>query len=81
MRPDLGALLHDANADLALGCGGELLQTDCRGEAGGPGSDHDDVVFHPFALGPLFDHYSFLGIRGTTISDRRRSVAVVASQG
>ena len=50
MGADLGAFLDDADADFALGRGGELLQTDRRGEAGGPGPDHDHVVLHPLAL-------------------------------
>ena len=33
-----------------LGRGGELLQTDRRGEAGRPGPDDDDVVLHPLAF-------------------------------
>ena len=37
-------------ASSRLGRGGELLQTDRRGEAGRPGPDDDDVVLHPLAL-------------------------------
>ena len=50
MRADLGALLDDADAEFAARRGGELLQPDRRGEAGRPGADDDDIVFHPLAL-------------------------------
>ena len=78
MGADLRALLDDADPKLATSSGGELLQTDCRRKAGGPGSDHDNIVLHPLALGPLLAHFSFLEIRRTTISDRRRAVAMLA---
>ena len=46
MGADLGALLeHD---DRAIGV--ELLQPDCRGEAGGAGADDDNVVLHRLAF-------------------------------
>jgi hypothetical protein len=50
MRADLRALLDDTDGDLAAGLGGELLQTDRRGEAGRPGADDDHVIFHPLAF-------------------------------
>ena len=45
MRADLGALLHDHDAEF----GRELLQPDRGGEAGGAGADDHDVEFHALA--------------------------------
>src|SRR5882762_7564300 len=50
MGADLGALLDDANPELAPRRRGELLQTDRRRKTGRPGPDHDDVILHPLAL-------------------------------
>ena len=60
MRADLGALFDDADGELAASGGGELLQTDRRGEAGRPRPDHDDVVLHPLALHRRFRHSGLL---------------------
>src|SRR5207302_838638 len=70
---DLGALFDDADSDLALGRGGELLQADRRCQAGRSGADDDDVVFHLLALDPLLAHRPFLGISGANISDRGKN--------
>ena len=51
VRADLGAFLQDADGDVLAGFGGELLQADRGGEAGRPGADDDNVVFHGFARG------------------------------
>ena len=50
MRPDLGTLLEDADADLAPGLGRELFQPDRGGKAGRPAAHDHHVVFHAFAL-------------------------------
>ena len=52
---DLGAFFNHADADFTACCGGKLLQSDRRGEAGGAAADDYDVVFHRFAL-----HVAFL---------------------
>jgi hypothetical protein len=48
---DLGALLEDADGEVAAGLGGELLQADRGGEARRAGADDDDVVRHRLAFG------------------------------
>ena len=57
MRADFRALLDDADADLGLGGGRELLQTDRRREPRRPGPDDDHVVFHPLAFDLRFLRY------------------------
>ena len=40
-----------------LGCGGQLLEVDRRGQAGGAAADDDHVVFHGFARAELRDDF------------------------
>ena len=47
---DLAAFFEDADADLASLRRGELLQADGRGKACRPRADHDDIIFHRFAV-------------------------------
>ena len=51
MGADLGALFEDADAELAPGFFGELLQTDGGGEARGAGADDHHVIRHGLAFG------------------------------
>jgi len=50
MGPDFGALLDDADGDLASGGSGQLLQPDRCGEPGWAAAGRYDIVFHGFAL-------------------------------
>ncbi len=50
MRADLGALLEDADRDLATPGLGPLLEADRRGEPRRAGADDDHVVFHKLAF-------------------------------
>ena len=49
MRADSGALLDDADRNIAPSRTRELCETACRGEAGRSGTDDDDVEFHAIA--------------------------------
>ena len=48
---DLGALFEDADAELAPGFLGELLEADAGGEAGRAGADDHHVIGHRLAFG------------------------------
>jgi hypothetical protein len=48
---DLGAFFQYADAELASGLGGELLEADAGGEAGRTGADDHHVIGHRLAFG------------------------------
>ncbi len=50
MGADFRALFEHADGNVVTCFGGELLQPDRRGKAGGTGADDHDVIFHGFAL-------------------------------
>ncbi len=51
MGADLRAFFEDADGNLAAGLGGELLQADGGGEAGGAGADDHHVIRHRLPVG------------------------------
>ena len=50
MRPDLAALLDQADLDLAAGLGGKLLQPDRRRQARRAAANDHDIEFHCFTF-------------------------------
>ncbi|MDT4856373.1 hypothetical protein FQZ97_907610 [compost metagenome] len=50
VRTQFRALFKHADADFLILLSGQLLKTDCGGQAGGSTADHDHVIFHRLAF-------------------------------
>ena len=50
MGADLGALLDNADIDLAASLGGNLLEPDRRRQARRASANDDDIIFHRFSF-------------------------------
>ena len=69
VRAGLGALLEHDDRDLLACLGGQLLQADGGGQAGGAAADDHDVVFHGFARAELGE--DFFGVMAAFLGNGR----------
>src|SRR5690606_6563282 len=74
MGADFAALFDDADADLVLVGGGELLQADGGGEAGRAAADNHHVEFHSFP----FAHPTLLAPSPAALSCKKQTVSPAA---